>query len=193
MTLPSNVVMNSLVSATKVITNDTIPNPIVAAHNAMVLPSIPVPVGCLIGIPVMSMKTDDDDDDLVKPAPNDVENMEEKPFSDVECVDGENDKRDESKKCEAEPMPVEVEEDSGLDKGDEHCCENDIDVGDNGKIAGNGNGDDKLNSAEPMECASVTSFASPKHTMNTITNFDVVMAESVSVGGKWPRSNRLID
>lgn len=172
MTLPSNVVMNSLVSATKVITNDTIPNPIVAAHNAMVLPSIPVPVGCLIGIPVMSMKTDDDDDDLVKPAPNDVEKMEEKPFSDVECVEGENDKRGES-------MPV--EEDSGLDKGDEHCCENDIDVGDNGKIAGNGNGDEKLNSAEPMECASVTSFASPKHTMNTMNNFDVVMAESVSV------------
>lgn len=184
MTLPSNVVMNSLVSATKVITNDTIPNPIVAAHNAMALPSIPVPVGCLIGIPVMSMKTDDDDDDLVKPAPspsNDIEKMEEKPFSDVEGVDNENDKRCDAKKCDAEPMPVEVEDDSGLDKGAALCCENDIDVGENGKIVGNGNRDEKLNSAEPMECASVTSFASPKHTMNTMANFDVVMAESVSV------------
>lgn len=185
MTLPSNVVMNSLVSATKVITNDTIPNPIVAAHNAMALPTIPVPVGCLIGIPVMSMKTDDDDDDLVKPAlspSNDVEKMEEKPFSDVECVDNDIDKSGESKKCnDAEPMPVEVEDDNGLDKNAEHCCENDIDVGDDGKVTGNGSRDEKLNSAEPMECASVTSFASPKHTMNTLNNFDVVMAESVSV------------
>lgn len=161
LTMP-NVVMNSLISSTKVITNDTIPNPIAAAH--MALPSIPVPVSSL-GIPVMNMKTDDD----------------EKPLSDVECGDAENDKDfNGSTKCDAEPMPV--EDDNVLDKTDENCCETDIDVSDDSKVAGNGNHDDKslLNSAaEPMECVSVgvTSFASPKHTMTT----DIVMTESVSV------------
>lgn len=174
MTIPSMMVMNSLVSATKVITNDTIPNPIAASHNTLTLPSIPVPVSSL-GIPVMNMKTDDDDD-LVKPAAspsNDVEKMEEKPFSDAECADGDIDK--ESK---AEPMPVESEDDNGLDKAGGNGCETDIDVGDE-KIVDNGIRDSKLllNSTEPMECASAASFASPKHTM---TN-DIVMAESLSV------------
>lgn len=176
MTMPNMVVMNSLVSATKVITNDTIPNPIAASHNTLTLPSIPVPVSSL-GIPVMNMRTDDDDD-LVKAAPspsNDVEKMEEKPLSDVECVDGEIEKLTEEKKCEAEPMPV--EDDQVVDKAGDHC-ENDIDVGEDGKIADNGIREDKMNSTEPMECASVASFASPKHIMTT----DVVMAESLSVG-----------
>lgn len=176
MTMPSIVVMNSLVSATKVITNDTIPNPIAAAHNTMALPSIPVPISSL-GIPVMNMKTDDD----------------EKPLSDVECGDAENDKDfNGSKKCEAEPMPV--EDDNVLDKTDENCCETDIDVSDDSKVAGNGNADDKshLNStSEPMECISVgvTSFASPKHTMTT----DIVMAESISVSDIEFISNHLIN
>lgn len=180
MTMPI-AVMNSLVSATKVITNDTIPNPIIASHNSMALPTIPVPVSSL-GIPVIDMKTDDDDD-FIKPPPsssNDVEKMEEKPLSDVECIDGDNDKHCDAKKCEAEPMPVEVEDDNLLDKTIENGCETDIDVNDDGKIAGNGNRDDKMNSSEPMECASVASFASfasPKHTMTT----DIVMTESISV------------
>lgn len=38
--------MNSLVSPTKVITNDTIPNPIVTAHNN-IIPTIPVPVSSI--------------------------------------------------------------------------------------------------------------------------------------------------
>lgn len=177
MTMPSIVAMNSLLSETKVITNDAIPISIAAAQNTLTLPTIPVPVSSL-GIPVMNMKTDDDDD-LVKAAPssaNDIEKMEEKTLSDVECVDGEIDKLCDSKKCEAEPMPVEIEN----EKTGENCCETDIDVGDDGNnIVDNGNRDDKslLNSAEPMEYASVASFASPKHTMTT----DVVMAESVSV------------
>lgn len=178
--MPNMVVMNSLVSATKVITNDTIPNPIVSS---MTMPSIPVPVSSL-GIPVINMKTDDDDD-FVKPARspsiNDIEEkMEEKPLSDVECNDGEHDKLSETKGCDSEPMPVEVDD----DKVDGNCCENDIDVNDDSKVAANDNSHvnnkltgEILNSAEPMECASVASFASPRHTMTT----DVVMAESVSV------------
>lgn len=41
-----NIVMNSLVSPTKVITNENIPNPICSAHSA-ILPSIPVPVSSI--------------------------------------------------------------------------------------------------------------------------------------------------
>lgn len=181
MTMPSIVVMNSLISATKVIANDSIPSPITASHNSMAIPSIPVPVSSL-GIPVMNMKTDDDDD-LEKPehsSLNDVEKMEEKQLSDAECPDGE------LKKCEEEPMPDEAEDDKMLDKGRDNCCESDIDVGDDRKVASNGNREDKppSNSAEPMECASVASFASPKHTMTT----DIVMAENVSVNDRMVQS-----
>lgn len=38
-----NIVMNSLASPTKVITNETLPNPIITAHNA-IIPSMPLPI-----------------------------------------------------------------------------------------------------------------------------------------------------
>lgn len=186
-----NIVMNSLVSPTKVVTNDTIPNPIVTAHIS--LPSIPIPISSL-GIPVVSMKTDHDD--FSKPL--DFDKMEEKPFFDGETIDAEDDPKLIDNKKLDEPMPV--EEDSVIEmtaKIEENICETDIDVADavseilpaqkvgepvvvNNQI--NKNGDiritpDNLNSAEPMECVSVNSMASPKHTMAA----DVIMAESVSV------------
>lgn len=178
-----NIVMNSLVSATKVITNDTIPNPIVSAHNTMI-PSIPVPVTSL-GIPIMTMKSQDEQS-------IEIDKVEEKPFSDED-----DEKTLDSNKKDVEPMPVELEDDSVLEaaaKIEENICEGDVDVPEvnvnslnsvtkNGEHTTNETNEkhgnvigttEALCATEPMECASLNS---PKHTMAT----DVVMAESVSV------------
>lgn len=55
-TLP-NLVMNSLVSTTKIITNETIPNPLVSTVSNITLPLCPVPISS-IGIPITAMKYD---------------------------------------------------------------------------------------------------------------------------------------
>lgn len=118
-----------------------------------------------------------------------------------EIINEENGKSFDSKKID-EPMPV--EEDSILEaatKIEDSIAESDVEVSEitetviigteNRKCDGsliniepiNKNDDlnvstnDHLNSSEPMECASVNSMASPKHTMTT----DVIMAESISV------------
>lgn len=189
MSMP-NIVMNSLVSATKVITNDIIPNPIVATHNPITLPSIPLPVGS-IGVPIMNLKnvgniTNKSDDST----DNDLE---------TETIETEDEKLSDTKKSD-ESMPV--EDDTIIEmahKIEENISETDVDVSEvpesietsliNVKSDDcleqplNKNDDlnttvDHLNTAEPMECASVNSMASPKHTM--IIN-DVIMAESISV------------
>lgn len=180
MTVP-NIVMNSLVSPTKVVTNDAIPNPIVATHNTISLPTIPVPVTSIC-IPIVNMKSESE----VKSA--------ERGFSDAETVDAEDDKLCDSKKID-EPMPV--EDDPILEIAAKIEDETDIEVTDvaetpseNVKVdedlvvepALNKSDDlhttnDQLSATEPMECASVISMASPKHTMAN----DVIMTESVSV------------
>lgn len=91
-TLP-NVVMNSLVSTTKIVTNDAIHNPIVSSNIA--LPSIPVPVSS-IGIP-MPMK----DDIEFNTSPTDDKITEENNKSPTDAVDSHD---------ETEAMPVEDEQ-----------------------------------------------------------------------------------
>lgn len=188
-TMP-NIVMNSLVSPTKVITNDAIPNPIVVTHNTISLPSIPVPVTS-IGIPIMSMKSNVDSEN-----PDESNDVGPTPFptDESERIDTEDEKNSDSdsKKNSDEPMPV--EEDQIVEmahKIEENLVETDVEVADvalnasdNSKIDDslslnkNDNAtNEHLNATEPMECASVNSMASPKHTMAT----DVIMAESVSV------------
>lgn len=182
--------MNSLVSPTKVITND-IPNPIVATLNPIALPSIPLPVGS-IGVPIMNLKN-----------VNDLENKSDaKTDSDElvpEAIETEDEKLSDTKKSD-ESMPV--EDDTIIEmahKIEENISETDVEVSEVPEpieIASvivksddsfeqpldksdelNTTGD-HLNSTEPMECASVNSMASPKHTM--VIN-DVIMAESISV------------
>lgn len=191
MSMP-NVVMNSLVSATKVITNDVIPNPIVATHNPITLPSIPLPIPS-IGIPIMNVKTHHDCDS--KSDHSKLTGLE------VEAIESEDEKLSDTKKTD-ELMPV--EEDTIIEmaqKIEENLVENDVEVSDVTDPIGIASHiakseeslaieqpldksdelhtveSDQLNSSEPMECASVNSMASPKHTM---TN-DVIMAESISV------------
>lgn len=192
-----NVVMNSLVSPTKVITNDVIPNPIAATHNPIMLPSISLPVTS-IGVPIMNLKTDDD----IK--------LDSKADTDFDTIDTEDEKFSDTKKSD-ESMPV--EDDTIIEmahKIEENIIETDVDESElaepigiatestklhdsltieqsHNKIDGFNSISDHLNSAEPMECASVNSMASPKHNMAT----DVIMAESVSVmvnGGKFSGS-----
>lgn len=182
MTVP-NVVMNSLVSPTKVITNDAIPNPIVATMNPITLPSIPLPVTS-IGVPIgMNLN-----------AQNDGENKSDDKADheiETETIETEDEKLSDTKKSD-ESMPV--FDDSIIEmahKIEENIAENDVEVSEApDDIVGSNiksedsisieqplNKSDDLNATEPMECASVNSMASPKHTM---TN-DVIMAESVSV------------
>lgn len=139
MTMP-NIVMNSLISSTKVITNDTIPNPIVSSLNTISLPTIPVPVSS-IGIPVMTMKIQDAETDI-----------------------------------EVTEAVVEADADADVD-ADTEVEKVDLDNQDKDQDSHSASAENLMSTSEPMECASVNSMASPKHTMAT----DVVMAESGSV------------
>lgn len=192
-----NIVMNSLVSPTKVVTNDAIPNPIVSTHSNITLPSIPVPVSSL-GIPLTTMKSEAE---AVKSI--EMDKMEEKTLSDSDTIDADEEKTVDSKK-DVEPMPVEVEDDSVIqmaskieanitepDDVTESASESILEnlkteqnslIVENGKANENGenseNGENIQNNVvEPMECASANSIASPKHNMTT----DIVMSESGSV------------
>ncbi|XP_058119400.1 protein O-GlcNAcase [Anopheles ziemanni] len=57
-----NPIMNSLVSATKVVTNESLPNPVAAAVNNMAIPST-IPISS-IPVPMLNMKSSDNDDEL---------------------------------------------------------------------------------------------------------------------------------
>lgn len=183
-----NVVMNSLVSATKVITNDIIPNPIAASHNPITLPSIPLPIAS-IGIPVMNVKTNNDSNAKLD---GNTTNLE------LESIETEDEKLLDTKRLD-ELMPV--EDDTIIEmahKIEENIAETDVEVADVADPIGITSGiaksddsliieqsldkndvlivaNDQLNASEPMECTSVNSMASPKHTN------DVIMAESISV------------
>lgn len=152
-TLP-NVVMNSLVSTTKIVTNDTINNPIVSTVSNITLPSIPVPVSS-IGIP-MAMKDDTD--------------AEYSPSLTHDKI------TDESNKVPNNPddHPVHDEETDAMPVEDEPPVVQ-VDIS---KLKPLSNGDlmtdDSFPTTEPMECT-----ASPRHTLKC-TSEDVIMSENVS-------------
>lgn len=182
MSMP-NVVMNSLVSPTKVITNDVIPNPIVATHNPISLPqSLPV---TSIGVPMMNVKTTESNA-VAKLGDGSIETGDEK-FLEIKKSDELMPVEDDSiiemaQKIEeniveaadvdvAEPIEIITEHVKSTEE-DSLNIEQPLNKNDGLNTSG-----DHLNATEPMECASVNSMASPKHIMTT----DVIMAESVSV------------
>lgn len=198
LTLP-NIVMNSLVSATKVVTNDSIPNPILSTHHTISLPSIPVPVTS-IGIPILNMKCGHENDIVESLNVNEATVFT---GHDTERIDTEDEKtiESDSKKNSVEPMPI--EDDSTIEmssKIEENLDASDIEVAEatetdldsseqilkiNDALVTEPplNKIDNLNTnntTEPMECASVNSMASPKHLMA----IDIVMAESISVSSE---------
>lgn len=148
-TLP-NVVMNSLVSTTQIVTNDTINNPIVSTVSNMTLPSVPVPVSS-IGIPIMAMKDDTGYNTSFEKIEKILDERNKSPNHPGDHHD------------EPEAMPVE----------DEPSLQVDI-----SKIKPSNNGDlmtdDSYLITEPMECT-----ASPRHTPKCASE-DVVMTENVS-------------
>lgn len=180
-----NIVMNSLVSPTKVVTNDSLPNPIVSA--TISLPSFPVPVSS-IGIPIMNMRSD-------------------------ESINSDRPLEDEEKKDEPMPIVESLEDDSILHMTaqiEENIAETDIDInvnadgkdkfvveeivdeiGKDGKSVLNGSGPEKMtvvetvftpsNIAEPMECVPTpNTMPSPKYGLP----IDVNMLENASVISK---------
>lgn len=158
-TLP-HVVMNSLVSSTKIITtNETLPNT-VPTTLTLPLPSIPVPVSS-IGIPIMNVKgTDYKLNDAIDKITTDDDNNEDK-------------------KREDEAMPCEPDESTDADGIHKDAIKHNgsNNVADDIMIDDSYISPPNQNSIEPMECAS--SMTSPKHTPKLSLD-DVVMAENVS-------------
>lgn len=171
MTSIPNIVMNSLVSPTKVVTNDSLPHPIVTTNIS--LPSFPVPVSS-IGIPIMNMKSD-------------------------ETINAEIALEEEEKKDEPMPSAELLDDDSILQMAaqiEDNIAEADVDVnvnveakdklseiveeiGKEEKLIINGIGTFISNNVgEPMECVPTTNtMPSPKHGLVN----DVHMLEHFSV------------
>ncbi|XP_059615750.1 protein O-GlcNAcase-like [Phlebotomus argentipes] len=145
-----NVVMNSLVSAKKIVTNDTIPNPIVS--NLSIPDKIPVPC---IQAPIMALKESVEEDKEADVAakvqisePIEVEDITEKDDM-VDKVDG-----------KALPSASGAETEAGTEVmaiADENPSPH--------------------STTEPMECGSSVLSSSPKQKSSSE---DVVMSESVS-------------
>lgn len=175
-TLP-NMVMNSLVSSSKIVTNDSIPNPIMST-----IPSISVPISS-INIPSMNMNGPE----LIP-----LERKESQII--IENANVENkivNKHDEEKKKIDEPMPsaeeliesapkrtieesmssaatiIEKNEDSKEQRMTNGCSGDDTMT------------DDVFPPSSPVELMECVNAASPKHSSKCLTD-DVVMSENVS-------------
>ena len=179
----SNAVMNSLVSPTKVVTNEDILNPISTniASNIELPKKIPI---SLVSVPIMAAKetSDTESEDM-----RDPENV----VSPIKLADV----MDKTESHQLESNDKEILDDEETIKGDEKL-EEDIAIEEKPADADNAGllidtmvDDNNLSPLsagnEPMECSSsVTSQISPKEetgkVLATATNEDVVMAETGS-------------
>lgn len=155
-----NLVMNSLVSSTTIVTNTAIPNPIVSAGIEAALPSIPVPVSS-IGIPIANVAVHSDahkrQDEAMPEAAAAAETSAKLNGSDDASMG------------------------DGLDiGGGAEPIALDTDTESSGKLNGSDDASMGDGVAEPMEVA--PSLLSPKHGASKAASLldDVVMAENVS-------------
>lgn len=180
----SNAVMNSLVSPTKVVTNEDIINhiPTTAASNIELPKKIPI---SLVSVPIMATKeVSDTESEDMRETDNEIspikrEDVLEKPETNHDLVENnvkeilfevEDAVKDNEEDATIEEKPTEPDR-SGLSI-DAMVDENNL------SPLSTGN--------EPMECSSsVTSQISPKDDVNKVlltnTNEDIVMAETASI------------
>lgn len=184
----SNAVMNSLVSPTKVVTNEDILNPIPTniASNIELPKKIPISI---VSVPIMATKevSDTESDDMRdtdnEVSPINAEDLMEKPEPTTQKLLETNDKEilPEVKSVDEPTAEEKLEEDVTIDEkpADNSGLSIDAMVDDNNLSplsAGN----------EPMECSSsVTSQISPKDDAGKIlpvsTNEDIIMADTASI------------
>uniref|UniRef100_A0A8D8F4P9 protein O-GlcNAcase n=1 Tax=Culex pipiens TaxID=7175 RepID=A0A8D8F4P9_CULPI len=186
-------IMNSLVSATKVVTNESLPNPVAAAVTNLAIPTT-IPISSIPG-PIMSIKTTDasiedcgggeDKGNMSEPLEDDavIENDLEQ-----QQLDESTEKRksleipllvDEELKTEEEvqaKLDLDDNEVKMVDASEENMTVNDEVVINQVKINIEEN-DGGVKAVEPMECGS--SLTSPKHVMKTHFD-DVMMSETTS-------------
>lgn len=167
-----NIVMNSLVSPTKVVTDDTLTNPIVSS--SISLPAFPVPITSL-GIPLMTMRSDDNDagGDVGKKSPGLGER-----------IDIEEDKLSDAKKDELMPIE-ELDDDAVVQMAaqiEENIAEIDEDVDDrasaalkvNAETSPPSDGETKqlVNGTEPEEGMAVVETNFPLNNSNNSNNIN---------------------
>ncbi|KFB46846.1 AGAP002287-PA-like protein [Anopheles sinensis] len=153
-----NPIMNSLVSATKVVTNESLPNPVAAAVNNMAIPST-IPISS-IPVPMLNMKTSDNDDEL--PACVDASSGDDmdKPSRD-----------DKMMTVSEEPIPVGPLQQPPADQMVEEDDKTDV-------VFSSASPPAAPVIPEPMECGS--NLTSPKHQLKTHFD-DIIMSETTSV------------
>ncbi|XP_052561902.1 uncharacterized protein LOC120426364 [Culex pipiens pallens] len=150
-------IMNSLVSATKDVTNESLPNPVAAAVTNLAIPST-ISISSFPG-PIMSINTTD----VIEDCAEDKDNMSE-PLKDDAVIENdlEQQQLDESvEKLKSLEIPLLVDKEP-QDRGG---IINNIEEDDGG-----------VKAVEPIECGS--SLISPKHMMKT--HFDDVMTSETT-------------
>lgn len=171
LTLPT-VVMNSLVSSSKIITNETVPSSTsVSTINNISLPTHPVPVSS-IGIPILNVEGTDYKIDKNTDLINKLESLDETKKVDelmpaVEDVVASEEKINEDSMIDADSEIKTVSKDEQKINGsDAQMTDSDpfLPISDGSPI-------------EPMECASIIS---PKHTQKCLSD-DIIMSETVSM------------
>lgn len=181
-------IMNSLVSATKVVTNESLPNPVAAAVTNLSIPAT-IPISSIPG-PIMSIKTSTPSAGEPLEADAVIENDLEQ-----QQLDESSEKRksqeipllvDEELKTEEEQAKLELDENEvkmvDASESEEKMTVNDEVVINQVKINIEEDDDGGAKGAsavavEPMECGS--SLTSPKHVMKTHFD-DVMMSETTS-------------
>uniref|UniRef100_A0A1Q3F1R3 protein O-GlcNAcase n=1 Tax=Culex tarsalis TaxID=7177 RepID=A0A1Q3F1R3_CULTA len=149
-------IMNSLVSATKVVTNESLPNPVAAAVTNLSIPPT-IPISSIPG-PIMSIKTTDqldaEGDALIENDQQLDESPEKRKSLEIPLLVDEELKTEEEEKLDLDENEVKM-----------------VDASEEGAKVATAGG------AEPMECGS--SLTSPKHVMKTHFD-DVMMSETTS-------------
>ncbi|EDS41144.1 conserved hypothetical protein [Culex quinquefasciatus] len=172
-------IMNSLVSATKVVTNESLPNPVAAAVMNLAIPTT-IPISSIPG-PIMSINTTG----MIEDCAEDKGNMSE-PLEDDAVIENdlEQQQLDESAgKRKSMEIPLFVDEELKTEE-EVHAKldldENEVkivDASEENVTVNEEVGDGGVKAVEPMECGS--SLTSPKHVMKTHFD-DVMMSETTS-------------
>lgn len=174
-TLP-NIVMNSLVSSTTIVTNTTISNPIVSATLDHPLPSVSVPVSS-IGLPITNTEGTgykindsiglDEDEDESQPRPEETDDlMNEPPTSNYDPSDVE---------------PMEVSTLLSPKHTPKLSIADDIVMAENGSISSTGSMQIECSDAVSIHSAEMATLPQPSHSHSSEANLQTITAADISL------------